>query len=47
MGVKDKFPYIARGDQRIQWFKSVEFNVDNGSGTTIDDVIFSDLDKDA
>lgn len=44
---KHLFPYVARGDQRIQWFRSVTFNIDNGSGTTIDDVIFSDLDKDA
>lgn len=42
-----KFPYVARGNQRIEWFRSVTFNVDNGSGTTIDDVIFSDLDFDA
>ena len=43
----NKFPYIARGNQRIEWFRSVTFNVDNGSGTTIDDVLFADLDFDA
>lgn len=46
MSIKN-FPYVARGDQRIQWFRSKTFNIDNGSGTTDDDVIFSDLDKDA
>lgn len=44
---KNPYPYIARGDQRFVTFRSVTFNIDNGSGTTIDDVIFSDLDKDA
>lgn len=44
---KNKFPYVARGDQRIEWFRSKTYNIDNGSGTTDDDVIFSDLDKDA
>lgn len=43
---KKGLPYIARGDQRIEWFRSVTFNIDNGSGTTVDDVIFADLDKD-
>lgn len=44
---KNKFPYVARGDQRIEWFRSKTYNIDNGSGTTDDDIIFSDLDKDA
>jgi len=44
---KNNFPYVARGDQRFQWFRSKTFNIDNGSGTTDDDVIFADLDKDA
>jgi hypothetical protein len=42
-----KFPYIARGNQRYAAFRSVTFNVDNGSGTTADDVIFSNLPSDA
>jgi len=42
-----KFPYVARGNQRYQPFRSVTFNIDNGSGTTVDDVIFSDLPSDA
>lgn len=31
--------YVSRGDGRRQIAKSVWFNLDNGSGTTIDDVI--------
>jgi hypothetical protein len=31
--------YIPRGDMRRQVVKSVWFNLDNGSGTTIDDVL--------
>jgi len=42
-----KLPFIGRGDQRIQWFRSKTFNIDNGSGTTDDDIIFGDLDKDS
>jgi len=45
--LKHIFPYVARGDQRITWFRSKTYNIDNGSGTTDDDIIFSDLDKDA
>lgn len=43
----NKLPYIARGNQRLAWFRSKTFNIDNGSGTTDDDLIFSDLDVDA
>jgi hypothetical protein len=42
---KVKYPYTGRGDQRIAWFRSKTFNIDNGSGTTDDDIILSDLDK--
>ena len=42
-----KFPYVGRGNQRYQAFRSVTFNIDNGAGTTVDDVIFSDLPSDA
>lgn len=35
--------YIARGNQRFHLFRSKTFNIDNGSGTTDDDVIFSNL----
>lgn len=31
--------YVSRGDGRRQRAKSVWFNLDNGSGTTIDDVL--------
>jgi len=35
--------YVARGNQRFHLFRSATFNIDNGSGTTADDVIFSNL----
>jgi len=35
--------YILRGDQKFETFRSKTFNIDNGAGTTDDDVIFSDL----
>jgi hypothetical protein len=35
--------YIARGNQRYGFFRSETFNIDNGSGATVDDVIFSNL----
>lgn len=38
-----KGTYIARGNQRYRTFRSKTFNIDNGSGTTDDDVIFSNL----
>jgi hypothetical protein len=41
------FPYIARGNQRYLALRSKTFNIDNGSGTTDDDVIFSNLPTDA
>lgn len=34
-----KFPYIARGNQRLIIVKSQIFNIDNGAGTTIDDLM--------
>jgi hypothetical protein len=41
------FPYIARGNQRFVFLRSKTFNIDNGSGTTDDDVLFADFDVDA
>lgn len=38
-----KYPYIARGRQRYRIARSKTFNIDNGSGTTDDDVIFGGL----
>ena len=35
--------YTLRGDQKYQVLRSKTFNIDNGSGTTDDDVIFADL----
>lgn len=32
-------PYIARGNERFNYAVSVEFNIDNGSGATTDDII--------
>jgi hypothetical protein len=42
-----KFPYIARGNQRYNIARSKTFNIDNGSGTTDDDVILANLPSDA
>jgi len=39
----NRSPYIARGKQRYNIFRSKTFNIDNGSGTTDDDVLFSNL----
>lgn len=36
-----KTPYLARGNQRVRVLKSVTFNIDNGAGTTIDDVLLN------
>lgn len=36
-----KTPYLARGNQRVRNAKSVTFNIDNGAGTTVDDVLFN------
>ena len=36
-----KFPYVARGNQRVNVVTSKEFNIDNGSGTTDDDVLLN------
>lgn len=33
----NKTPYIARGNQRVIVLRSIEFNIDNGAGTTLDD----------
>ena len=38
-----KFPYIERGAQRYRIARSKTFNIDNGSGTTDDDVILANL----
>lgn len=35
--------YIARGNQRYKILKTQTFDVDNGSGTTVDDVLFANL----
>lgn len=35
----DKYSYIARGNQRKIVVTSKEFNIDNGAGTTDDDVL--------
>ncbi len=34
-------PYVARGNQRNRVARSIEFNIDVGSGTTTDDVLFN------
>jgi hypothetical protein len=34
-----KYPFIARGKQKYNVLRSVNFNIDNGSGTTVDDVL--------
>ena len=47
MALKTPYPHMARGNQKIAWFRSPIQNIDNGSGTTADHVIFSDLDVDA
>jgi len=41
------YPYRAAGNQRYILLRSKTFNIDNGSGTTDDDVLFSDFDVDA
>lgn len=43
---KAKFPFIARGNQRYLTVRSQIFNVDNGAGTTIDEVLLSNLPSD-
>lgn len=47
MATNKSFPYVARGNQRFTAFRSKTFNIDNGSGTTDDDVIFAGLPCDA
>lgn len=36
-----KFPYVGRGAQVNRVYKTQIFNIDNGNGTTIDDVAFN------
>lgn len=36
-----KFPYVARGAQANRVYKTQIFNIDNGAGTTVDDVAFN------
>lgn len=43
---QSKFPYVARGGQRYNTFRSKTYNIDNGAGTTDDDLIFAALSKD-
>ncbi len=45
MSNENKTTYVGRGAQRYMAFRSKTFNVDNGNGTTDDDVIFSGLPK--
>lgn len=40
----NKGPYILRGNQKYLVTKSAVFNIDNGAGTTVDDVILAGLD---
>jgi hypothetical protein len=44
---KASYPFIARGNQRYNIARSETFNIDNGGGTTIDDVLFANLPTDA
>lgn len=37
----NQFPYIGRGNQRYNTVTSKEFNIDNGGGTTDDDVLIN------
>lgn len=37
----NQFPYIGRGNQRYNVAMSKEFNIDNGAGTTDDDVLIN------
>ncbi len=37
MANNNKFPFVGRGNQRLFPVQSVIFNIDNGSGITIDD----------
>lgn len=41
-----KFPYTARGGQKYNILRSKTYNVDNGAGTTDDDVMCANLPKD-
>lgn len=34
-------PYVARGNQRNQVIRTQTFNIDNGSGTTIDEAVLN------
>jgi hypothetical protein len=44
---KNLYPYIARGAQRFITLKSAVINIDNGAGTTIDEVLCASLPSDA
>lgn len=41
------FTYVARGNQRYILLRSKTFNIDNGSGTTDDEVLFANFPSDA
>jgi hypothetical protein len=41
-----KYPYIARGGQKYQVSTTKVYNIDNGSGTTDDFIVFANLPKD-
>lgn len=41
-----KFPYVARGAQKYNVAKTQTFNIDNGAGATIDDILLANLPKD-
>lgn len=36
-----KTPYVARGNQRTNVIKSIIFDIDNGSGVTVDDQLLN------
>lgn len=37
--MKNKYPYVARGNQRLNTVRTKTYNIDNGSGTTDDDAV--------
>lgn len=36
----NKYPYVARGAQANRLYRTAVFNIDNGAGTTIDELAF-------
>jgi hypothetical protein len=45
---RNKFPHIARGNQRFLFLSSrTTFNIDNGAGTTVDECLCAGLPSDA